>query len=47
MAAGNFAFVGYAKLAPTAKSTVSLIEKTQGVDYSRVRDLTVPEYFSL
>ena len=31
----------------TAESTVTLTEKPQGVDYSRVRDLTLPEYFSL
>jgi hypothetical protein len=47
MAAGNFAFVGYAQLALTAESTVTLTGKPQGVDYSRVRDLTLPEYFSL
>ena len=31
----------------TAESTVTLTEKPQGVDYSIVRDLTLPEYFSL
>ena len=48
MAASNFACRKPDMLnLRTAESTVTLTEKPQGVDYSRVRDLTLPEYFSL